>query len=282
MYTRKRDVRVVGISLLLFLIYSLQGWTQEKGLTITPTDQTQSITEGSDYTYENNLLTVKTSTPVTITSGGKETSDRIVIEDGTTATVTIDNVYINMGSEYELTVFDIKGNASVTLILVGVNRFFSLFENDCTICCESKDGKTASLTIEGTGTLIAENTAEAGGMDVLGALIGGRGMNSVGGNITIRSGVIELKTTRYSSGSGIGGGVEGSSGQITISGGVITVDIPYGTSIGAGINYSGNEGNITISGGVLNCNDKIGGVATTITGNPFIIATEIDKTNQSS
>lgn len=192
-----------------------------------------------------------------------------------------DNVYINTGSEYDLTVFDIKGNASVTLILVGVNRFFSLFENDCTICCESKDGKTASLTIEGTGTLIAENTAKEGGMDVLGALIGGRGMNSVGGNITIRSGVIELKTTRYSSGSGIGGGVRGSSGQITISGGVVTVDVPYGTSIGAGQNYSGNEGNITISGGVLNCSNNIGGVATTITGSPFIIATEIDKTNQS-
>lgn len=284
MYTSKRNVRVIGMSLLLFLICSLHGWAQ--GLTITATDPEQPIEKGTDYSYDAGVLTVKTDKPVTITSEGIETSDRVIIEDETKATVTIENIYINSDN----IVLDIQGNASVTLKLVGVNIFaYTGFEYPI-IHCENYKGKTASLTIEGTGTLILDNSANTL-IDTDAAFIGAKGRAyeegvSHGGNITINGGVIKFIKSGYVDyyAPCIGGSpaITSNSGIINISDGIIydnTSKERDAGIIGTNKNYNGNDGSITISGGIILCNTPIKAASISITGNPFITASEIAGTD---
>lgn len=167
MYTSKRNVRVIGMSLLLFLICSLHGWAQEGGLTITATDPKQPIEKGTDYSYDAGVLTVKTDKPVTITSNGQKTSDRIVVPANNTATITLNNV--NIESDYggygtpggPLYMVD----ASVTLILKGTNVLTSTGGYTPAISCyRSSTPKSSSLTIQGTGSLEAIGDSDADGI----------------------------------------------------------------------------------------------------------------------
>ena len=247
MYTRKRDVRVVGIFFLLFLIYSLQGWAQVKGLTITPTNQAQSITEGVDYTYENDLLTVNTSIPVTISGQGQVTTDRIVVPTNTTAIITIKDINIELT---DVSPFQILGNASVTLILEEDNKLRVSEFNTVALLCERKDGKVASLKIEGTGRL----TVEAISYQSVG--IGSSGNPS--GDITIEGGEVIAHGGYYAPAIG---GTEG--GNITISGGVVTAygnEVNTGTGIGCA-NGNDNTGyKIIISGGIITTTGQCRGI----------------------
>lgn len=240
---------MIGMILSLFLLCSLHG--QATRLTIKPTDIRQTITKNSDYTYTDDLLTVKTAIPVTISSNGIKTDHTIAVADGITATITLDNVNITKSGRSP---FDILGDAKVSLSLVGVNELASTATSDNdypALRCENKGGKTASLVIEGAGELRV--TASAGGgvyYYVKGAVIGG-GMNAAGGNITINSGIVTV-TSPDNYGAGIGNGNGGGDGgNITISGGIVTVTCSgaMGAGIGGGISSSG--GNIMISGGVV-------------------------------
>ena len=265
----------MAIAILLFLTAGIHAMAQ--GLTIRPTDTGQTLTSGTDYTYADGLLTVKTTKPVTISSNGEKTDHTIAVADeiGGKATITLKNVYIekNTGS-----LFDIQGSASVLLKLTGVNLLMSPEitgnSNDPILRCEkSEDGqKTASLEIEGPGELRVKLIVVEQYKTVNGACIGGSA-NRDAGNITIKSGVVTVEMNEiYGDGSVqlrgacIGGGGEGAGGNITISGGVI---VTTSKADGAGIGSGASGGSSTFSTGN--------------TGNAFIITKSIsDKTNSSS
>lgn len=147
---------------------------------------------------------------------------------------------------------------------------------------------TASLTIQGTGALIADasgtdriagiggNEDEAGGTITIeggtvtangggfyGAGIGG-GEGGNGGTIRI-SGSADVTATGGSSGAGIGGGSNGSGGNIAISGGTVTANGGnYAAGIGGGSSKSsgGNNGGIIeITGGSVTATGGRGGGA---------------------
>lgn len=248
--------------LSLFLLCSLHG--QATRLTIKPTDIQQTITKNDDYTYEDGLLTVKTTTPVTISSNGIETDHTIAVADGITATITLDNVNITKSGRSP---FDILGDAKVSLVLVGVNELASTATgaNDYpALRCENKEGKTASLEIGGAGELRATTTAGSNGSFASGAVIGG-GNGAAGGNITINSGIVTV-TSPTNFGAGIGGGNKGDGdsgdgGNITISGGIVTVTCSGRNGSGIGGGNSGSGGNITISGGIVTVSSGSSGAA---------------------
>lgn len=240
--------------LSLFLLCSLYG--QAEGLTIKPTNPGETITKETDYTYVGDLLTVKTATPVTISSGGVEIGHTIAVAEvmGATATITLDNVNIKKSQRSP---FDIQGNASVSLVLVGVNVLTSEVSNGHNdypaLRCENKGDATASLEIKGTGELRATTSSTGNQIRTNAAGIGGGNQGS-GGKIVINGGTVTATVTAgtYSNGAGIGGGNDGASGgDITINGGTVTATCSGSDGAGIGGGYGGAGGKITISGGTV-------------------------------
>ena len=111
-----------------------------------------------------------------------------------------------------------------------------------------------SLTIYGQST--DENTMgklTAKGADY-NAGIGG-GENGSGGEVTIHGG--EVTATGGNGGAGIGGGSKGSGGEVTIHGGEVTATGGIG-SAGIGGGYNGSGGEVTIYGGTVTATGGIG------------------------
>lgn len=96
--------------------------------TIAPTDGITSLTEGTDYSYANDTLTltITTTTPVTIgMKDGITKTDNIIVTDSTSgeAKITFDGIDIETTEEnaIELT----KGGKKTTLIFNGTNTLKS-------------------------------------------------------------------------------------------------------------------------------------------------------------
>lgn len=171
-------------------------------------------------------------------------------------------IMINGGINVNLTLKDVKircdlyaamnieGMATVTLNLEGDNSFTSTGD---TLAGVEFCAQTGSLTITSTtnGSLTANGGANAAGI--------GGGLNDTARNITISGGTVNA--TGGNSGAGIGGGITGGASNITISGGTVTANggDNYGAGIGGG--WNGNASNITISGGTVNATGGLWGGA---------------------
>ena len=111
-------------------------------------------------------------------------------------------------------------------------------------------GNGEDITISG-GTVTATSWNGAG-------IGGGCSWNSTGGsgeNINISGGTVTAKCDgKY--GAGIGGGMQGSCSDVTISGGVVMATGSSGAGIGGG--YNGNCSGVTISGGTVTTSSNIG------------------------
>ena len=165
----------------------------------------------------------------TIAITGTTTSNRILVKSGSPKLLLNDVSII----QNKYPAMAIETGASVTLTLTGTNTLRGYGGIGVP--------KGASLTIGGTGSLIAESDYQyyAG--------IGNQYGSSCG-TVTITSGTVTAKGGSYAA--GIGGGDNGNGGNITISGGTVTATGgKYGAGIGGG--NSGNGGTITISGGVV-------------------------------
>lgn len=222
---------------ILFLPLTLAA----EGLTVT------GGTQNTDYSYKDNVYTVLTGTALTFS--GTTTTDRIVIAEGVTADITLNNADIQFTSFDQWgdgnAAFHINKNASATITLTNTNVLGS---NGTSSGLEVPKG--ASVIIKGDGELIAtggESSGEAG------AGIGAR--KSLGaGSITINSGTIIAKGGNgYGSFEGgySGYGIGSYSGEnVIINGGIITANGGTYASSGNGDPFY----NIIINGGTFtNC-----------------------------
>ncbi|MBF8983337.1 hypothetical protein IZY60_07290, partial [Lutibacter sp. B2] len=186
-----------------------------------------------DYTYAGDVLTIVSDTPVSINSA-TTTADRIVVQSGITANITLNDVDIDISGIPDACAFDMT-DATVNLTLDGTNILKS-GENKAGL--QAPTG--ATLSIDGSGSLNATGGSWAAGI--------GGGKTENAGTITINDGTVTA-TGGYAA-AGIGGGYMGSAGTITInSGSVEAIGGDYGAGIGNG--NGGNNGTITITGGTI-------------------------------
>ncbi|MCD8049108.1 MAG: carbohydrate-binding domain-containing protein [Clostridia bacterium] len=205
-----------------------------RDLTITGT----GIVEGTDYTYENNLLTVLTGGEYKIS--GTSTSDTIKVAASDDVTITLAGVDITNSSKPPM---EIDCDSTVTVKLSGENTLEStgsdyaglqLTNGNLTITSADDDGKT-------TGSLDA-----AGGIYAAG--IGSGDSSDMSGNITINGGTVSGSSTY---GAGIGSGDSANmNGSITINGSTASGTSSYGAGIGSGF-WADMSGSITINGGTV-------------------------------
>lgn len=192
---------------------------------------------------QNIVLT--TSGDYHIIGDGTETTNHILVNDGVTANIILENVNIK-SSGYA---FKIEENSAgdVSITLVGNN--FLIGNNAPGIWKDGDGDNIGRLTISGTGSLHAENQNGDG------AGIGSQnGKNTR--NIVIESGTVFAKAGTYGAGIG-GGGGGGCAKDITINGGNITAvgGTSQGAGIGGGSDRLGGDGyaeGITITGGTVN------------------------------
>lgn len=220
---------------------------------------------GKDYTYQDNVLTIISDTPMTISANPSYSNglddeisyiyygdDRILIAKDVSANLTIQDLDIekgiDSGNTYETWSKDggpaiqIADNSSgnVTITLKGDN-VLSGYKG----AAIQKNGTAGSLTITGTGELNAASYSDK--VTNACAAIGGSANNSTG-NIIIENGTIWANS--YIGGAGIGGGYQGELDGLTINGGqIVSNGWRGGAGIGGGYKSSGK--NITINGGVI-------------------------------
>lgn len=229
---------------ILFLPLTLAA----EGLTVT------GGTQNTDYSYKDNVYTVLTGTALTFS--GTTTTDRIMIAEGVTADITLNNADIQFTSFDQWgdgnAAFHINKNASATITLTNTNVLGS---NGTSSGLEVPKG--ASVIIKGDGKLTATGGQSSG---EAGAGIGAR--KSLGsGSITINSGTIIAKGGNGSGNFGgnySGYGIGSYSGEnVVINGGNITANGGTNASSGNGDPFY----NVIINGGTF----------TDISGNKVII-----------
>ena len=177
---------------------------------------------------------------LTGTLEGKDQPYKISIADG--AKVTLSDATINGVNDLELDWAGLTCLGNCTIELSGSNIVKGFYKDYPGIQAAKNegDGEEYTLTIEGEGSLDASSNG-------YGAGIGG-GFDINCGNITISGGTVTV-TGGYSA-AGIGSAEKGTSGDITISGGTVTVTGGY-SAAGIGSTEKGTSGDITISGGTV-------------------------------
>ena len=227
-----------------------ENWTTVGDFSISTSGSSET-----DYTYDadQKRLTIKSVTPITIknTDASKATDNRIYVESGVSADVTLAGVNIACS----LAPFEIAGNSTgdVTVTLAdGTQNTLTVNSNLISAALQKNGAYSDTL---GTLTIRCEHVAEdhvcssdCGSLSVSaehmdnGAGIGcEKGDDSEAANICIKGGNI---TARTMNGAGIGGGFYGGASYITISGG--NVDAQASNS-GAGIGGGGSAKYKTVS-----------------------------------
>ncbi len=210
-----------------------------------------------------------------------------VAQDGDILTGAIDNsIKISIAASANITLIYASINAEgirsgntpwAGLTCLGDATITLLGKNEVNGCCSGypgiqAGGENTTLTIGGTGSLKVWAEHGAGI---------GSGDNDVCGDITITGGSITVKVIGTTA--GIGSGIGGVCGNITITGGTINVD---GTQESAciGSTLDGTCGDITITGGSINVTGDVrgagigGGSRNTVCGNITITGGSIIAT----
>ncbi|MBP1562529.1 MAG: hypothetical protein J6C38_02300 [Oscillospiraceae bacterium] len=214
-------------------------------------------TSGTDYKYENNVLTILKETPLAIS--GTTTTDRIEVASGVSANITLAGVNISSAGYPAFKIVDNStGNVTITLkdgtenTLKGGTYSAGLQKNGN---AEGIGKLTIKGGTEGTGKLEA-TSSKSGGAGI------GSSDNQPCSNIEICGGTVTATSCKC--GAGIGGGGGGGKGKgngsnITISGGTVTANGGYNGGAGIGGGRYGAGSNITISGGTVTANGGEGG-----------------------
>ena len=150
-------------------------------------------TLGTDYTYADGVLTIKSATPITIanTNPNTATTDRIEVASLVGANITLDGVNIDVSSIANTAAFKIADNSTGNVTITLANGLENTLKSG-TGC--------AGLQKNGSGEDIGKLTAIGG---VSGAGIGG-GDGGSGSNIEISGG--SVKAVAGTDANDIGGG----------------------------------------------------------------------------
>lgn len=227
---------------------------------------TQTDTKTGDFAQNSKGDTLdgyKDTDPkgVTITSGGKQTSNTITVETAKdqTTDVTLQNVDIKSESNSDSAPIEIKGNGNTNLELNG---------NNIVLSGNSEHAGIEKADVNGTGTLtikddLNDKGEEKTGTDegTTGTLVAGGNYNGAGigggsyhdgksyantSNITITGGKITASGGTH--GAGIGGGSDGTGKNIRIEGNADVTAFSYDSAaIGSGY-QSSYDSDITITG----------------------------------
>lgn len=202
--------------------------------------------DDTKYTYSavTHTLTIHDGAELTIT--GATSEDKIVVETGAAAAITLQGVSIDLSGKCNAPALDITNAAVVLTLAEGAANVLRNAADPATL--QAPDG--ACLTIRGAGKLEVTN----GGY---GAAIGGRGTagdadGQKSGRIVIEDSAIVTATG--SDGAGIGGGFSmrqkgGDGGTTMIRGAVnVTAESTFGAGIGGGCGdeSGGSGGTVTI------------------------------------
>jgi len=218
-----------------------------------------TINSGNSSTYDN----------ATITGGVSSTAEQLII-DGITVNLTIEDLSITMtGYGGNVSGITLKSGATLNLTVKGTNVLTGAYGG---AGIDVPQGCTLNITAESTGTLTATGGNGYGG---------GAGIGAVGnewsaadyptvpqsvGTINIAGGTIIAKGGTASYGgislgaAGIGGSPEGTTGKISISGGMVTATGGY-EAAGIGGGFCGCVDSITIEDGSVTASTGTAGSA---------------------
>ena len=221
----------------------LNGGTNGEAVNGTVKEAANEDEINSGWSFSDNTLTIKENGTYHITSNGT-TKNRIVVDGGVEANIFLDNVNINVSSDYNACAFCINDNGKANVYLIG-NNYLSSGANRAGLEV-SPNASVMICSAEGLGStegyLSAVSVESTNQMGFGGAGIGGSGNyknDGKSGEIVINGGTIIARG--YGGGAGIGGGnTSGSdSTKITINGGDITA---YGGASHISTNSAGGAG----------------------------------------
>ena len=247
-------------------------------------------TLNTDYSYADNILTIKNGANLTIS--GTTTKDKIVVENGGTAYLTLDGVHIKRtnadtggsaldaaGATLYLT---LRGNNSLetadyyaaalhvperaTLEITGrENDKLTVNSNGNYGTAIGGSGKNVNEgNGENSGDIVISGgdiTANSSGTGIGGGCAHGGGNGGNGGTITITNSTVNVNNNGYGAGigGGGGGGSGGSGGTITIINSEVNATSTNGAGIGGGIgNTGGIGGSVIIEGGTVTAKSNTG------------------------
>ncbi|MCL2151361.1 MAG: S-layer homology domain-containing protein [Oscillospiraceae bacterium] len=195
-------------------------------------------------------------------------------EDLQTAVANPDIDLVTLGTDIDNLTGELEIDHDLTLNLNGCNLKIEIKSSqngikiddnaELIIDDSSKGNGILTISFDGDNTFgAAINVIEGGTLTIIdGQVFAYGGPNSAGigggnngsvGNISITGGFVTAKGGQF--GAGIGGGNNGSAGTISITGGFVTATSgQYGAGIGGGNN--GSAGTISISGGTVTANGK--------------------------
>ena len=226
---------------------------------------------GEDYTYQDNVLTVKTEKALTIGMSvfaddaftyddnvfelSKEVkngtkADRIVVDPGAskTANVTLSGVAIDMSDIYGVAALSTtRGKAHIKLAEGSINVLLGGGD------AAGLSVGTGGIELDGAGSLYAEGGDGGAGI--------GSGKGAAAGDIAVAlSTTGTISVLGGSCGAGIGSGHDGRVGDISVAGGTVNArGLVNGAGIGTGMDGSG--GVVSISGGTIDARANEGGAA---------------------
>ena len=223
--------------------------TTEGGLTVSGGEA------GTDYTYQNNTLTVLTTTALTVS--GETTKDKIVVSGGVTANLILDGVSITFNDGTANSGDKTEENAGTCALSLGEGSILNLTLADENTL-QSGAGRAgifvpqnSTLTINGEGTL---------------NVTGGNLAAGIGGDLWHNAGTINIKNgsinaTGGSNAAAIGGGHAndgegldhpyGGFQSISITGGTVNAATTgNAAAIGTGV-WSKQAGTISIANSIV-------------------------------
>lgn len=211
---------------------------QYKGEGLTGDFIVSGGTLGTDYKYENEILTITGSGKyeISLKEGIETTGNQITVQGGKPV-ITLHSVKVN--GDYALRIRD---EANVTLILDGENSMCSKKSN----CVYVSDNSYLTITsIQGDGSSAGTLRAEENKSSEI------KHAGIRGGSITVKGGTVIAKGEYEAAGIGKDASEGNTNFSISIEGGTVEADGGWG---GAGIGSASRAGgnvNINISGGTV-------------------------------